>query len=220
MLVITNGSVGVYPYVKDVTGIILAGGKSSRFGENKALVGFDGIPLIEKVTRVISSIFKEVLIVSNTPEEYEYLGFPIKQDIIKNLGPIGGIYTGLKSIKNPAGFVVACDMPFLSPDLIRHIVEVQDDYDIIIPKVDWMMEPLHALYTNRCISPLKELIDTGERKTFLIFEKVRVKYLTEKILRSFDPQLRFFININRTDDLQMALELQKKNNSKRLNEND
>ena len=100
--------------IKDVTGVILAGGKSLRYGRNKALVKIDGIPLIERVINVMGSLFRHLILITNTPHEYSYLKLPMHEDLIKGLGPLGGIFTALMTIRNEAGFFVACDMPHLN----------------------------------------------------------------------------------------------------------
>jgi len=119
-------------------------------GENKALVKLHGIPLIERVLDVMRPIFRRVIIITNTPDEYSYLELPMYQDIIKGLGPLGGIITGLRVIPD-SGFFVACDMPFLSQGLIRHIVEIKADFDVVVPRISGNMEALHALYGKACL---------------------------------------------------------------------
>jgi len=186
---------------KDVTGVILAGGKSSRYGTNKALAKINGIPLIENVIRVMGSLFKDLVLITNTPDEYAYLELPMYEDLIKGLGPIGGIYTALNSITNDAGFFVACDMPFLNPDLIRHLVGIRGDFDVVVPEISGKMETLHALYAGRCIPAVRKLIDVHEYQTIRIFPEVSVRYLKENEIRRFDPELRSFFNINRPEEL-------------------
>jgi len=186
---------------KDVTGVILAGGKSSRYGTNKALAKINGIPLIENVIRVMGSLFQDLVLITNTPDEYAYLELPMYEDLIKGLGPIGGIYTALNSITNDAGFFVACDMPFLNPDLIRHLVGIRGDFDVVVPEISGKMETLHALYAGRCIPAVRKLIDVHEYQTIRIFPEVSVRYLKENEIRRFDPELRSFFNINRPEEL-------------------
>jgi len=187
--------------IDGITGLILAGGKSSRFGKNKALVELDGIRLIERVIRVMGSVFQRLIIVTNTPHEYAYLKLPMVEDFIKGLGPIGGIYTGLASISDDAGFFVACDMPFLCQPLIRHMTELRTDFDVVLPKIDWKIEALHALYSKRCLPAIKEAIDSQEYQVIRFFPKVRVKYLDEDEIRKYDPQLNTFFNINKPQEL-------------------
>jgi molybdopterin-guanine dinucleotide biosynthesis protein A len=187
--------------IKGITGLILAGGKSTRFGKNKALVELDGIRLIERVIRVMGSVFQRLIILTNSPHEYSYLNLPMVEDSIKGLGPIGGLYTGLESISDDAGFFVACDMPFLSESLIRHMVEIRDDFDVVLPKIDWKIEALHGLYNKSCLPTIKELIDSHEYQVIRFFPKVHVKYLGENEIREFDPQLKSFFNINKPNEL-------------------
>jgi molybdenum cofactor guanylyltransferase len=186
---------------KDVTGVILAGGKSSRYGTNKALAKINGIPLIEKVIRVMGSLFQDLVLITNTPDEYAYLELPMYEDLIKGLGPIGGIYTALNSIKNDAGFFVACDMPFLNPDLIRHLVGIRGDFDVVVPEISGKMETLHALYAGRCIPAVRRLIDLHEYQTIRCFSEVSVRYVKEEEIRRFDPKLESFFNVNRPEEL-------------------
>ena len=198
----------VKPSIKGVTGVVLAGGKSSRFGRNKALVEINGIRLIERIIRIMGSIFENLVIVSNTPGVYDYLQIPIYEDIKKGLGPIGGIHTGLEVIKNNAGFFVACDMPFINEKLIRHIVEIKNDFDAVVPRIDWKLEALHSLYTKSCIPAIKELIQSGELQTIKSYNMINVRYVDEEELRAIDPELRSFLNINRPGDLTEVLRLE------------
>jgi molybdopterin-guanine dinucleotide biosynthesis protein A len=189
------------PFIDGITGVILAGGKSSRFGSNKALAEFRGLPLIERVTTKLSTIFPRLVIISNSPHEYSYLGLPIYQDIIKGLGPIGGIYTGLEVIEDDWGFFTACDMPFVNENLVRYMAENRSTMDAIVPKVDWKMEPLHALYNKKCLPEIKNLISMGINQTIKAFNNIRVRYIEEEIIRSYDPDLKSFLNVNRQTEL-------------------
>ena len=188
-----------------ITGIILAGGKSNRYGKNKALVHFNGVPLIEKGISVLQSLFENLILVTNTPDEYAYLGLPMFRDLIKGLGPLGGIYTGLEAIEDGWGFVTACDMPFLNHDLVRRIVSLKDEFDAVVPRVDWKIEALHALYSKSCLPAIREMINTDEYQIIRLFQKIRIKYLNEEEIRAVDPDLRSFTNINRPQELSNAL---------------
>ena len=186
--------------IKDVSGVVLAGGRSTRYGENKALVKLHGIPLIERVLDVMRPIFRRVIIITNTPDEYSYLELPMYQDIIKGLGPLGGIITGLRVIPD-SGFFVACDMPFLSQGLIRHIVEIKADFDVVVPRIFGNMEALHALYGKACQSKIEGLINSKTYQIFRFFNEVSVRYVDEDEVRIFDPDLRSFFNINSPEGL-------------------
>lgn len=185
----------------DVAGIILAGGKSSRYGCNKALVEFNGARLIERAVRVLKAVFQEVILVTNTPADYAFLDLPMVQDLIRGLGPIGGIYTGLETISSKAGFFVACDMPFLHQKLIRHMLKVREDFDVVVPRMGRFIEPLHALYTKNCLPVIKASIDARQYQVAQCFQALRVKYLQGEELLAFDPGLTSFFNINEPKDL-------------------
>ena len=186
---------------KGITGIILAGGKSSRYGENKALVEMSGIRLIERVIGVMEPLFEHLIIITNTPRDYAYLKLPMVEDLIKGLGPLGGIFTGLQTMPDEAGFFVACDMPFLNRELIHHMVDVMEDFDAVVPKVDWKIEALHAIYTKSCIPAVEELIHNRDYQIFKFFPKVRVRYLSKEEIRGLDPEMRSFFNINKPEEL-------------------
>lgn len=187
--------------IGDVTGVILAGGRSSRFGVNKALLEINGSRLIDRVTGLLSSIFERVILITNSPKEYSYLGLPIREDLIKGLGPIGGILTGLEDINDEAGFFIACDMPFASKDLIRYIVSVRSGFDAVVPKIDWKIEPLNALYRKSCLPVIRDLISSGVYQTIKAFDRLNVRYLNEAEIRANDPKMRSFLNVNRPEEL-------------------
>ena len=192
-----------------ISGVILAGGKSCRFGHNKALVEFNGTRLIERVVSVMRSIFQNTIIISNTPQEYEYLRIPIYEDITKGLGPIGGLQTGLNMIEDDMAFFVACDMPFLNKALIRYIVEAREHYDAVIPRMDWKIEALHALFTKRCLPAIDQTIASGQYQLIAFLDQVRVRYIDEEIIKTFDPELRSFINVNKPQELVYAQDSEK-----------
>jgi molybdopterin-guanine dinucleotide biosynthesis protein A len=188
-------------HIADVAGFILLGGKSSRYGSNKAFVEIDGVRLVDRVAGVMQTIFQRVVLLTNTPEEYAYLKMPMVKDLVKGFGPMGGIYTGLMTMSDEAGFFVACDMPFLSESLIRHIVDLRDDFDAVVPRMDWMLEPLHALYSKKCVPVIQGAIGQQEHQILKCFAELRVRYVDEEELRLWDPDLRSFFNINKPDDL-------------------
>ncbi len=188
--------------IRGVSGVILAGGKSSRYGRNKALVHMGGMPLIKRVLGVMAPIFPSTVLITNTPRDYAFLGLPMFEDRIKGLGPLGGIFTGLKVIPETAGFFVACDMPFLNADLIRYLASVRHGYDVVVPTFRGKFEALHALYTKDCVVKIEQLIHDGVYQTIQLFQSVRVRYVEEDEIRRFDPVLESFSNINKPEELQ------------------
>jgi len=192
--------------IHGVTAVVLAGGRSSRYGENKALVTFQGVPLIERALHTMDSIFHRVVLITNTPDAYAYLRVPMFEDLIKGLGPLGGIYTGLQVIPDPAGFFVACDMPFLNPLLIRYMVAIRNDFDVVIPRVSGWVEALHGLYTKNCSQSIRELIASGTYQVFRFFQAVSVRFVDDGEVRQWDPDLKSFLNINTPDELKRLQE--------------
>ncbi len=194
--------------IEGITGIILAGGKSSRFGSNKALAKFNGTPLIERAAGVLGRIFKNLMIITNSPLEYSYLKIPLYQDIVKGLGPVGGIYTGLDALDDGWAFFCACDMPFINEGLVRYIAGVRDGYDAVVPKVDWKIEPLHALYSKRCLPAIKELIYKKEYQTIKAFNNLNVRFVEEEEIITCDPELKTFLNVNKQDELEKITKME------------
>lgn len=159
------------PKIDDITGVILAGGRSERFGGNKAFAAFQGVPFIERVVRVMKSIFENLLIVTNTPQDYNRLGLPILTDIEPYKGPLGGIVTALQHSPTDRIFVVACDMPILDPKVIAQIIEKANGFDAAVPIHDGIREYLLALYSRKlltrmscCLSEDKLSLDEFCRK--------------------------------------------------------
>jgi molybdopterin-guanine dinucleotide biosynthesis protein A len=208
MLVSSKKADSVNAGFDEITGIILAGGKSSRYGQDKALAEINGIRLVERVIAVMGPIFKQLIIISNNPDNYAYLQVPVFRDMIKGVGPLGGISTGLEVISADAGFFVACDMPFLNPDLVRHMVKIKGRFDAVIPRVGWRIESLHALYRKTCLPSIKQLIDSQEYQVFKFSKKIRARFLGEEEIRVFDPQLRSFFNVNTPQEFLNATELE------------
>jgi len=182
------------------TGVILAGGLSTRYGQDKAFLKIGGVPLIERIAEEMKGIFTRVILVTNQKRGFEYLGLPMIEDLIKGLGPIGGIYTGLSSISDQAGFFVACDMPLLHEGLIRYMVELIDTHAAVVPSVGPWVEPLHAVYDRSCLSPIKGLIDEKCYQVRLFYDLVPVRYVREDEIRLFCPPDEAFLNINTPDE--------------------
>jgi molybdopterin-guanine dinucleotide biosynthesis protein A len=195
----------------DVTGIILAGGLSTRYGADKALAEIRGLTLVERIVRVMTAIFRRVILITNTPNRYRFLNLPMYEDLVKGIGPLGGIYTGLKRMEGRLGFVAACDMPFLNPDLVRHMVAIQGDFDAVVPKMDWKIEALHALYSKSCLPAIEKLIGSRQYQVFKFFSQIDVCYINEAEIRLHDPDLRSFYNINDPQQWQDAVRLADEN---------
>lgn len=147
--------------IQDVTGVILAGGRSSRFGQNKAFAQFHQKTFIERVLRVMRGLFSEVVLVTNTPQEFHSLPIKILVDNEPYQGPMGGITTALECSRHSTIFVVACDMPLLKEEVVREIVERGRGYDAAIPVHDAYKEYTMALYSKKLLGPMLAAIEKG-----------------------------------------------------------
>lgn len=188
----------------DVTGIILAGGKSSRMGQNKALLDFGGRSIIEHTVDLFKPLFQEVIIVTNSPSEYENLDVRIVTDIFPGKGSLGGIYTGLFYSSNKYSFIASCDMPFLKGDLIEFLVSLRDNYDVIVPCPKSGREPIHAVYSKRCLKPIETLIEKGDLRIIGFYPEVNVREVSEEEFAPFNPELSF-MNVNTSEEYEEAL---------------
>jgi molybdopterin-guanine dinucleotide biosynthesis protein A len=184
----------------DMTGVILAGGKSRRMGRPKLFIDIGGIPMFERVYRVCEAVFTEVIIVANDSEPFRRYDAHLVPDIIPGKGPLGAIYTGLVHASQDHCFCVAADMPFLNIRLIRHMIERSAEGDVIIPKTSDGHHPLHAIYAKGCLKPIETLLSRGDLKIVDFFPEVTVIYVPEGEIRHYDPLLRCLTNVNTEDD--------------------
>ncbi|QUH20634.1 molybdenum cofactor guanylyltransferase [Alkaliphilus sp. B6464] len=187
---------------KKVTALVLAGGNSTRMGQNKALLKIGSKSLIEIVVEKLQNLFDEIIVVTNSPENYPMLkNIRFEKDCIvtpvKN--SLVGIYTGLLKSSNDHVFVVACDMPFLNMDLVQHMLSELGNEDVLVPFLEGHYEPLHAIYNKRCLYNIKHMIDIGNYKIINLYDDVKTIKVNEKKIRRLDPQLKSFMNINTKD---------------------
>lgn len=189
-------------------GCILAGGQSRRMGTNKALLPFHGEPLIQRVARRLQAWLDQVVVVTNDPETYAFLGLPMVGDREPGAGPLGGIEAGLRASRHRVAFVVACDMPFLHPGLVAHLVALAQEADAVVPVVAGQYEPTCAVYTRDCLPAVAELLAAGERRIARLFERVRIREVGEEEIRSFGPPERLFFNCNTPEDYRLALAME------------
>ena len=192
--------------MNDITGVILAGGKSTRMGENKAFVPFAGKPIIEILIGRLSDIFKDVIIIANKPEPYLKYGLDVIKDAVKPCGPLGGIYTALTFSKTRLNFVVACDMPFFNKDIARFMVNEASRYDAVIPRHAGRLEPLCAVYSENCIAPIEKEITAGNAKVTSFISEVKTRIVDESEIARFDLDCNAFTNVNTRDDYRLLQE--------------
>jgi molybdenum cofactor guanylyltransferase len=185
-------------------GVILAGGQSSRMGANKALLEFGGEPLIGRVARQFTTWFEQVVVVTNTPDQYTFLNLPMTSDRIPGLGPLGGLEAGLTASRFEHAFFAACDMPFLNEGLIRYLVAQAPGYDIVVPRIGDEYEPMHAIYARSCLPVITANLDERRLKLLRIFDAVRVRTVETSEITTFGAPERLFFNCNTPEDLEQA----------------
>jgi molybdopterin-guanine dinucleotide biosynthesis protein A len=195
---------------RGVSGIVLAGGSSSRLGRNKALIAVQGQPLIRRVTDRLCPVVDEVLLVTNTPGLYAFLDLPMVGDIYPGVGALGGLHAGLAAMHSPYGLVVGCDMPFLNADLLDYLISLRDGYEVVIPRVGSFYEPLHAVYSARCLPLIERQIRAGQRRVLGACMGARVRYVDRAEIARYDAQQLSFFNINSPQDLERTEQLLKR----------
>lgn len=195
----------------NMTGVILAGGKSSRMGQNKSLLKIGNKTIIELIVESISPIFNEIIIVTNSKDEYNMLkDVKIVPDaFIKNeTNSLIGLYTGILEAKNDYAFVVPCDMPFINRKLIEYMMNNTDNNDIIVPYINGHYQSLHAIYNKSTLNYIKSLYDKEcykINKLFEDFSQLKVKQIHNNILEDLKVDEDCFLNLNTPEDYENAL---------------
>jgi molybdopterin-guanine dinucleotide biosynthesis protein A len=176
-------------------------------GQNKALMLFHGQPLIERVVSRLRPVADELLVTTNHPDLFQFLRLPLFSDIISGKGALGGLYTALSIASHPVAAVVACDMPFIQPALLaaQYHLLVQGEWDVVIPRSEDGLEPLHAVYRrDTCLPVIRRALDEDRLKMISWFGDVKVREMGLEELQGFDPDHRSFMNINTPDEFRRA----------------
>lgn len=196
--------------------IILAGGNNSRMEQNKALLKLNGESLIVRIINRIKEHFDKVIIMSDSLSSYADLGvYPVsnngvylEKDLVKGRGPLGGIYSGLKTSSSFYNFFFACDLPFINPELVEFMKRESSGYALTIPRTrEGYFHPLHAIYSKECLPPIEEQFKENIFKVANFFSKVKVNYIEEEEIEEFNPYLSFY-NINTWEDYNKAKRLE------------
>ncbi len=192
--------------------VVLAGGESRRMGKNKALMPFLNQPLIERVIQRLSPYADELLVITNKPEQYQFLGVELLPDLMPGRGALGGLYTALSSAHQPLTAVVACDMPFVSPALItamRDEIEA-GSWDAVIPDSQQGVEPFHAVYRSETCLPLVEAALKADKwRVDAWFDQAKIRHYSMQEMAPYDPRQLAFLNVNTPDEWEQAERLAK-----------
>ena len=177
-------------------------------GHKKALERINHQSLIERTIDRLSTVSQAILIVTSQEQFSLISSARLKGKVIVDLYPgkaaLGGVYTGLASADTPHSLVVGCDMPFLNSALLRYLVGVARDFDLVVPEIDGMTEPLHAVYSRRCLTSIEHLLNQGRLAISQLFGLVKTRYVGKDEIAKFDPEHLSFFNINTQHDLAKA----------------
>ena len=208
-------------YRQVLTGIILAGGKAGRIkGRDKAFLKIGKDRLIDIQLRSLKKIFsrqailneggippeagKRIIVVTNSPQGYKNLkGVKLVSDIIPDIGPLGGIYSGLLASKSFYNFVIACDMPYINLSLIKYMYKKARGYDVVVPEVNHRYEPLFGIYSKNCLEIIKESLSKKNFKIRKFFPKIKLKVVSKKEILRFGHPEQLFMNINTQRELSL-----------------
>ncbi len=181
--------------------IVVAGGKSSRYGDNKAIATIEGQTIIQIITGKLKKIFDRVYVVGNI-KDYSFLkGAVLVKDIFPGKGPLGGIYTGLINSTTGLNFVIGCDMPLVTIEYIKLLLSQKQDYDVLVTRYQGYLEPLGGIYSQNCIKPIERAMEKRTLKIKSFYAEVKVEVLEEYQIREITVPERVFFNFNTVEDL-------------------
>lgn len=189
----------------NVSAAVMAGGRSSRFGRDKALLEIGGETLLQRTVATVKRVVDDVIVLGPAERVEQVDGVQVLQDELPDIGPLGGIYTALRARPGRALLVVAVDLPFLDTALLRHLVSLRGEADVVLPVVDGRGQQLHALYGPACLPPIAAQIAREDYKIDRFFPQVRVRRVDEEELRAIEPRLDSFRNVNTPELWQEAL---------------
>lgn len=186
--------------------IVLAGGQGRRLGARKHSFKIGGLSLLEIAVDRVSLVSEDVIVVAAPPDSssIRIRGARVVSDVVPGRGPLSGLHAGLRAAKFDRALLVACDMPFLSVALLRHLTEMASDMDAVVPKIAGDLEPLLAVYSRTCLPIVEGLLSREGASMRDLLEGVRVHLVPEEEMRRFDPEGRSWFNLNTPDDADRA----------------
>jgi molybdopterin-guanine dinucleotide biosynthesis protein A len=178
--------------------VVLAGGRSSRMGVDKALLTLEGRTLLDRTVAALTEVADDIVVVGRTSGRAR--GVRFLTDETPNLGPLGGLHTGLRQAVHERVICVGCDMPFLNTELLRYLVSILDELDAAVPLVEGMSHPLHAVYSRRCATDAARQIESGDLRLRGLLDRLRVRWVEEPEVHDIDPGHRSVLNINTREE--------------------
>lgn len=189
------------------SGVILAGGKSSRMKFNKAFAEIGGKPAVQIIIDKFQAYFQEVIIISNEPELFASFHLPVYKDIYPYLGPVGGIHSALVHASYDKMFILGCDMPFMEMKLVEYMLAQLDNHDSVVPKIDSFLQPLAAAYNRSCLPVFSDCLQHDKLKLVRIFSDLDALVLKDDELAMFGSIKEIFFNVNDSAALVQARDM-------------
>lgn len=189
--------------------VILCGGKSTRMGFDKRNIKIDGRLLIDIIAEQLNEIFHEVILMTNNKKFMSSSNYMIKEDLKKDFGPAGGIYSGLKDARSQYVFFIAGDMPIINIEYIRYMMNIleHNEYDGVLSKRGKWIEPLYAFYSKSTTDNFLRNIEGNHLKLFDIIKQHKMFYVEENIVDGFNRGVDMFTNLNYAKDLSILYEI-------------
>ena len=184
-----------------MTGIVLAGGLSTRMGRDKATLPWRESDLLNTVLAQLVKVCSELIIVSNVPRKLYLPNIKVIPDMYKQCGPLGGMQAGISASKYCYNFITACDMPYLSAEAITYMRKAAAGYDAAIPFIDGFFNPLHGVYHRNCLPHIESMLQQGKYRILDFYGQVKLRKISKLELIQVDKDLRTLTNINTPDDL-------------------
>lgn len=186
----------------DISGIILAGGRSSRMGQDKTLMSLHNETLIERTVKELQNVASEIIVASNDTSKYNLPGLIEVPDAFPGAGPLGGMHAGLTAVRHEYAFVVSCDMPLFSSELASYLLERRHGFDVVVPEIYGCLEPLCAVYAKSCLAAIEKCLHAGIRQVFQFYPEVKVLKIGELELSTLGKIDELFCNLNTPEDYQ------------------
>jgi len=181
---------------------VLAGGRSLRMGQDKATLLVEGTTLLSRTAQMLQTLADPVIIVESAPNSCELKNVRTIPDRCPGAGPLGGIITALYELGEGAHLVVACDLPFLNPVLLRMLQDLAtEEFDAVVPSINERLEPLCAVYDYSSLRTLEAFVHEGGRAVHIALGQIHTRVVHESDLRRCDPELKSFVNLNTPDDV-------------------
>ena len=196
--------------IPNMTGVLLAGGKSRRMGQDKRWLEIGGRPLFHRALSALEGLFQEILIVVAEPlPQLEGVAHRVVTDLIPDCATLGGLYTGLSYAGSRRIFAVGCDMPFLSPKVITQMTALDRQADVVMAELATGLQPLHAVYSKACLPHMERMAKAGQLKVQELVQApgLSVRIVPERDVRPVDPEGLSFLNVNTPADIEFVRKL-------------